>query len=111
MPTTDPDYFAPGPLDPTGGAYVKQRGAFDGIIGFFDGVASLANSTGYIVDEVADARAAWAEGQGVVDDVRLSREEREQAMALEALKVSRGDNVQLYMVAGLAAVALIIVLR
>jgi len=104
------DYFTPGPVDP-GGVYAERRGRLDGFLGFLDGVSSVTTSIGRTVGTIADIRADWAEGQAAVDDVRLDREEREQGILLDALKVQRGDNITLYFVFGASAVALIMLLR
>jgi hypothetical protein len=104
------DYFDFGPQNPTG-QYAKSRENLDGVLGFFDGVSSLANSVGRTVGTVADTRAAWAGGQAAVDDTILSREEREQGILLTAAGFERGDNVQMYYVVGAVALALVVLYK
>lgn len=104
------DYFVAGPVS-TDGAYSDRRGRFDGFIGTLDGIASAVNSVGYTVEEVADIRESWARGQAAADDVRLDRQEREQSLLLDAVKVERGDNIQLYYAVAVAAAAAVFFLR
>ena len=75
------------------------------------GVASVTNSIGHTVEEVAEIRAAWAQGQAAADEVRLAREAAEQKLLLNRTKVERGDNVQLYYAGALVAVMALWLLR
>jgi len=52
-----------------------------------------------------------ARGRAAIANQRLDVDEREQAMLLDRLKTERGDNVQLYWVAGAVGLGLILLWR
>lgn len=102
-------YFEFGPVKPD--EYKKSRGKFDGILGFFDGLGSTVNSFSRTTGSLADASENVSRGIGVHDDRQLDRQERELDMQLKMLTTKRGDNTKLYLTAGAAAVALIVIMK
>ncbi len=104
------EYFDFGPQNPLG-TYAEKRGSLDGLLGVFDGISSIANSGARTVGSIADARAAWAQGQSAADQPQFDRETHEQDLLLEAAGHERGDNVQMYYVLGAIAVAVIVLFK
>lgn len=100
-------YFSYGPVS-TDGDYASWRGGLDGVLGAFDGVSSVVNSASRTVGSIADIRESIARGQSAADDVRFDRQERRQDIALDALKIKRGDNVKLMFAAAAVAVAVVV---
>lgn len=104
------DYYNHGYIDPD--EYGEQRGAFDGVLGFFDGISSVANSIGRTVGIVADGAEDVARGRDAIDEQQYLAASRNQDLALDMFKTERGDNVQLMWVGGaIAAAALVLLLK
>lgn len=78
--------------------------------GFFKGLAGVTDTVGEIIDTGADAAEDIARGAAAINDERLDREERQQAMFLKSLTTVRGDNVQLYWAGAFVAVLAVILL-
>ncbi len=104
------DGFIFGPLD-AGGKYARSRGAFDGVIGFADGLSSAVNSFERVTGGLSNISQDVASGIGAQDKVRLDRAQREQDLFLQKLKVQRGDNRFVYLTVAAAAVAVILIFK
>lgn len=89
----------------------QPTGFLDTIGGIFDGVADVVDTVSDISDSGADIAEDVARGRGAIHDEQFDHESGDLNLRLRKNGHERGDNVQLYYVIGIAAVALIFLMR
>lgn len=81
-------------------------GFWSGVVGAFDGVSKVVSTLDGISESGANIAGNIASGQQSLLDVRQDRKAESERLALERLKVERGDNLHMYYAAAAGAAAL-----
>ena len=83
---------------------------WNGVWGFLDGIRGVTDRVEGITGDLAGTVNTVTDTRRNIWDLKADQEAFDQNQFLTKLKITRGDNLKLYAVAGAAAVAIILVM-